>query len=95
MTFVTQMKGGILLPSSGRWGNSGMGGPTECLTLDTLESPSVVVESSLSDILVTGDVPQRYYLSATACRGILRRAKARGKKLPERLEKALEIVGMG
>jgi hypothetical protein len=46
----------------------------------------------LSDILETGDLPQRYSLSATACQGILRRAAGRGKKLPERLQQALEAV---
>jgi DNA (cytosine-5)-methyltransferase 1 len=43
----------------------------------------------LSDILETGDVPQRFFLSATACKGILRRAERRGKKLPEVLRVAL------
>ena len=52
------------------------------------ESPSVDVESHLSQILE--DSPHRKYsLSARACQGILNRAKRRGKKLPERLEKAL------
>jgi site-specific DNA-cytosine methylase len=62
------------------------------LTLNTLEFPSAAVESSLSDILETGDVPQRYYLSATACRGILRRAANRGKDLPTTLRQALQAV---
>jgi hypothetical protein len=35
-------------------------------------------------------VPQRFYLSRKACLGILRRASARGKALPEILKKALE-----
>lgn len=38
---------------------------------------------SLSEVLETGPVPQRYYLSPTACRGILRRAKRREKELPD------------
>ena len=38
----------------------------------------------------TQDVPQRYYLTKTACKGILRRAAARGKSLPPRLQEALE-----
>ena len=46
----------------------------------------------LSDTLETGAVPQRYYLSAKACAGILRRAEKRGKKLPEQLQAALEEV---
>src|SRR4030066_1332507 len=85
-------KDGILAPSSGRWLNSGMGGPTESLTLNILEYPSGGVAGSLSDILETGDLPQRYYLSATACRGILRRAEKRGRELPEQLRKAVESV---
>ena len=56
-------KDGTLAPSSGGWGNSGMGGPTECWTLSSSESPRDAVVSSLSDILETGDVPQRYYLN--------------------------------
>ena len=71
------------------WGNSGMGGPTECLTLNTLEWPSDAAVCSLSDTLETGTVPQRYFLSATACRGILRRAEKRGKELPQTLKEAL------
>lgn len=46
----------------------------------------------LSDILETGDVPQRYFLSAKACRGILRRAEKRGKALPPPLQCALAAV---
>ena len=44
---------------------------------------------SLSDVLETGNVPPQYYLSPTACRGILHRASKRGKSLPEVLEIAL------
>jgi hypothetical protein len=71
-----------------------MGSLTGFLTLSTLEFPSAAVASSLSDILETGDVPQRYFLSATACRGILRRAEKRGKQLPPSLRAALEAVGL-
>ena len=72
------------------WQNSGMGGHTECLTLSTLEWPSDAVVCSLSDTLETGDMPQRFFLSARACQGILRRAEKRGKKLPSALQRALE-----
>ena len=83
------------LPASfGGWQNSGTGSPTEFLTLSTSEWPSAAAVCSLSDILETGDVPQRFFLSATACRGILRRAEKRGKKLPEPLQNALsQVVG--
>ena len=53
------------------------------------ESPSVEKESFLSQIL-EDNVPQKYYLSPEACAGILRRAEARGKELPETLRLALE-----
>lgn len=45
-------------------------------------------ESRLSEILQT-DASEKYYLSAKACEGILRRADKRGKELPEVLKKAL------
>jgi len=56
--------------------------------LNTGASPSAVVVSSLSQIL-QGSVPDRYYLSRTACLGILRRARERGKELPLQLKAAL------
>ena len=62
---------------------------TEFLTLNTGASPNGAQESTLSQILLA-DVPRKYYLSPTACQGILRRASARGKELPEVLRKALE-----
>jgi len=61
----------------------------EYWTLNTGASPNAAVESSLSQIL-QATVPQRYYLSRTACMGILRRAEERGKDLPPQLEAALE-----
>ena len=79
-----------------------MDSPTGCLTLNTSEhaaslglSHSAAVVCSLSDILETGDVPQRYYLTAKACQGILRRAERRGKELPPVLMTALKAVAYG
>ena len=67
-----------------------MGGDTECLTLSSSECPNDAVASSLSDILETGDLPPRYFLSRRACEGILRRAEKRGRQLPAPLRQALE-----
>lgn len=39
-------------------------------------------------------IPQRYFLSAKACLGILRRAMSRGKQLPPLLKAALERTAM-
>lgn len=55
------------------------------------EYPSAARESTLWQILQM-DAPERYYLSATACQGILNRAKRRGKELPTMLREALEEV---
>lgn len=57
-------------------------------TLNIGESPREESVSLLSWILQV-DVPEKYYLSAKACRGILTRASRRGKKLQELLETAL------
>lgn len=56
--------------------------------LNTGEFPNVENVSRLSQIL-EDNVPQKYYLSARACQGILTRASRRGKPLPELLEQAL------
>jgi len=87
-----RMEQGLLVPSSGGWQNSGMGSPTEFLTLSTAEFHSGAVACSLSDILETGELPQRFFLSSRACAGILRRAEKRGKELPAPLEAALRAV---
>ena len=83
---------GRLEPLLEGWQNSGMGGPTESLTLSTSEFPSAAVACSLSDILETGAVPRRFYLSPKACAGLLRRAARRGKELPPALHHALKAV---
>lgn len=44
----------------------------------------------VSSTLETGGVPRRYFLSARACAGIIRRAERRGKALPRELREALE-----
>ena len=53
------------------------------------EFPNEERESHLSQIL-EAKVSPKYYLSATACKGILRRATERGKELPEILRMVLE-----
>ncbi|SAJ29472.1 Uncharacterised protein [Enterobacter hormaechei] len=49
----------------------------------------------LSQVLEKDSIPQRYFLSSTACAGILRRAENRNRKLPEMLESALKSVVTG
>ena len=60
----------------------------DSLMLNIGESPREESVSLLSQIL-EDNVPQKYYLSARACQGILARASRRGKPLPELLKNAL------
>ncbi len=70
---------------------------TEFLTLNGGESHSAAVACSLLDVLQKAElVPQKYYLSSRAARGILNRAAYRGRRLPEILEQALlETIAAG
>lgn len=85
----------IPMPASGKWATAGMvrGGRLtqlgESLTLNIGEYPNVENESTLSEIL-EDNVPEKYYLSPKACLGILRRAKNKGRKMPDNLRIALE-----
>ena len=66
----------------------------ECWTLNIGESPRDARESSLSQILqATGDVPEKYFLTPIACKGILRRAKERGKPAPD--SRRYKAIGNG
>jgi hypothetical protein len=91
----------ILVPSSGGWGNWGMGSHTGCWTLSGCEHTGIPMPSrnggdvcSLLDVLETQPLPQKYCLSAKACNGILQRAERRGKKLPEMLKQALKQASL-
>src|SRR5688500_13685245 len=57
-----------------RWPTSGIVSDGVCLTVKTSESPNRAVESTLSDVIETGEAPQRYFLSPNAAKGMLRRA---------------------
>lgn len=67
----------------------------DSLTLNIGESPKEESVSLLSQISEV-NVPQKYYLSARACQGILTRASKRGKPLPDILKQALmDVIGEG
>lgn len=63
--------------------------------LNFSEWPNDAAACLLSQVLEQGSIPQKYFLSSTACAGILRRAEKRGKKLPGLLEMALRSVATG
>ena len=77
------------------WPNSGIVWDGVCLTAKTSESPSPASECSLLELIETGAVPQKYFLSPNAARGILRRAARMERELFPPLKKALEILSQG
>ena len=82
----------ILQQSSPHFENAGrVTSRGEFWTRNILEWRKGAAVSSLSRILQES-VPLKYFLSARACAGILRRAAKRGKQLPPRLEEALQAV---
>lgn len=81
-------------PRGGRWSKAGaIAGNGWSLAWRQLDAQywGVPREESVSLLswILQVDVPEKYYLSAKACRGILTRASRRGKKLQELLETAL------
>jgi site-specific DNA-cytosine methylase len=64
----------------------------EFSTPNISEWPNDAAVCSLSQVLEQTSIPQRFFLSSTACAGILRRAEKRGKQLPEPLRLALQAV---
>ena len=66
----------------------------ESLMPNISEWPNAADVCLLSQVLERDSIQQKFYLSGKACAGILRRAEARGKKLPEALEKALQAQAL-
>jgi hypothetical protein len=63
-----------------------------CLTAKTSESPNRASASTLSGVIETGKVPDKYFLRASAAQGMLRRANQMGRPLFPHLRRALEIL---
>ena len=74
------------------WPNSGILSDGVCLTARTSESPNHASASTLWDVIETGKVPEKYFLSPSAARGMLRRAKKMGRNLFPPLKRSLEIL---
>ena len=91
LAFYPATEGEILPSSFAGWSNAGMASPGGFSTLSISESPSAAVVCSLSEVLETV-APPKYYLSAKAAAGILRRAERSGKTLPTHLDQALRTV---
>jgi hypothetical protein len=64
----------------------------ESSTLNISDWPNDASVCLLSQVLEQTLMSDKYYLSSTACKGILRRAEKRGKALPPMLRQALQQV---
>ncbi|MCT5186652.1 hypothetical protein LZM68_33850, partial [Pseudomonas aeruginosa] len=85
-----------------RWSRQGPDGRTLVVCMDPAEQPhggfwmpnisdwpNDASVCSLSQVLEQDSIHAKYFLSAKACAGIIRRAEARGKTLPDTLLSAL------
>jgi hypothetical protein len=88
--FLQVIKVATLEQSSLHWPSQGIATSNGvCLIRNSLESPNGAEESLLSQVLEQNP-SDKYFLSAKAAQGILRRANKRGKTLPAPLQQALE-----
>jgi hypothetical protein len=79
-------EGGILMPPSGRWRNSGAGGPGEFWTFHTPDDPGTGPAATLWDILkAPEDVPPEYHLKPRQVRRLYERLVKYRKHVPEEL----------
>ena len=67
----------------------GAASPGACSTLNISVSPNAASACFLWQVVILISIPQKYFLSARACAGILVRASRRGKTLPALLDLAL------
>lgn len=94
LDFYPATADGTLPSSFAGWSNAGMASPGGFSTLSISEFPNAAAVCSLSAVLETDALP-RYFLSAKACQGILRRAERRGRELPALLRQALSAAATG
>jgi len=85
-------KAETLKPLFELWPSSGILSDGVCLTAKTSESPNHASESTLLGVIETGRVPERYFLSPSAAKGMLRRAKKMGRNLFPPLRESLETL---
>lgn len=79
-------------PSFELWPSSSILSDGVCLTAKTSESPNHARESTLSRVIETQAVQEKYFLSPSAATGMVRRAKHQGRNLFLPLRESLEIL---
>ena len=66
----------------------------DCVNIGGIISIPHPISTMRLNAVLESSVHPKYYLSPKACRGILRRAEKRGKKLPSHLEQTLRTVAI-
>ncbi|UWY29579.1 DNA (cytosine-5-)-methyltransferase [Flavobacterium sp. TR2] len=64
------------------------------LYLNSSAIPNTPIESSIKDIIQVDNVPEKFYLSPQACKGILRRKAERNIKMNIQLEKLMTEISL-
>jgi DNA (cytosine-5)-methyltransferase 1 len=85
-------EGETLEPLFELWPSSGILSDGVCLTAKTSESPNHGSASTLLGVIETGKVPEKYFLSPSAAKGMLRRARKMGRNLFPPLRESLETL---
>ena len=73
-----------------KWQKAGVAWDDRFIEAKTHPTPARPIESSLYDVMETGNVGRRYYLTPNAAEGILRRVDNQGRKLFSPLYAALK-----
>jgi len=60
--------------------------------LNASSIPNNPIEGNLADIVQTDEVPEKFYLSPQACKGILRRKLERDIKMNSELQRLMTII---
>jgi DNA (cytosine-5)-methyltransferase 1 len=64
------------------------------LYLNSSNVPNIPITSKIKDLVQVEDVPEKFYLSAQACKGILRRKEERNMKMNPQLEKIMTEISL-
>jgi len=60
--------------------------------LNTSSLPNKINEGKLSDIIETGNIPEKFYLSSQACKGILRRKFEKDIRMNSELQRLMTMI---
>ncbi|MPW31247.1 DNA (cytosine-5-)-methyltransferase [Agarivorans sp. B2Z047] len=78
-----------------KWMSGGIAFEGKCLDFKATEFPRDIIPSKLIDVIEKSNVDQKYFISANAAEGILRRVKSQNRSLFGPLNEALVTMAKG